>query len=137
MGLGGLLYALTVRQLVRRLGEHGLALGGGVVIAVAFLAVALGSLWLIAPAIALLGLGLYMLHNTLQTHATQMAPEARGLAVSTFANVLFIGQAGGIWLSGLIIDRIGYPPVFIAAGAALLAVGGAFSLLLRQRTAAM
>jgi predicted MFS family arabinose efflux permease len=136
MGLGGLLYALTVRQLVRRLGEHGLALGGGGVIAVAFLAVALGSLWLIPPAIALLGLGLYMLHNTLQTHATQMAPEARGLAVSTFANVLFIGQAGGIWLSGLIIDRIGYLPVFIAAGAALLAVGGAFSLLLQRRPAA-
>jgi hypothetical protein len=50
--------------------------------------------------------------------------------------VLFIGQAAGIWLSGLIIDRIGYPPVFIAAGAALLLVGGAFSLLLRQRPSA-
>jgi YNFM family putative membrane transporter len=135
MGLGGLLYALTVRQLVRRLGERGLALGGGVAIAIGFPAVALGSLWLIAPAIALLGLGLYMLHNTLQTNATQMAPEARGLAVSTFANVLFIGQAAGVWLSGLVIDRIGYLLVFIAAGAALLAVGGAFSLLLRHRPA--
>ena len=91
MGLGGLLYALTVRQFVRTLGERGLALGGGVAIAVAFPAVAFGSLWLIAPAIALLGLGLHMLHNTLQTNATHMAPEARGLAVSTFANVLFHG----------------------------------------------
>ena len=131
MGLGGLLYALTVRQFVRRLGERGLALGGGVAIAIAFPAVALGSLWLIAPAIALLGLGLYMLHNTLQTHATQMAPEARGLAVSTFANVLFMGQAAGVWLSGLVIDRIGFAPVFIGAGAALLLVGAAFALLLR------
>jgi ferritin-like metal-binding protein YciE len=32
-------------------------------------------------------------------------------------------QAAGVWLSGLIIDRIGRPPVFIAAGAALLVVG--------------
>ena len=30
-----------------------------------------------------------MLHNTLQTNATQMAPEARGLAVSLFAFMLF------------------------------------------------
>jgi predicted MFS family arabinose efflux permease len=77
-----------------------------------------------------------MLHNTLQTHATQMAPEGRGLAVSTFANVLFMGQAAGVWLSGLVIDRIGFVPVFIAAGAALLVVGVAFALMLDRRPAA-
>ena len=53
----------------------------------------------------------------------QMTPEARGLAVSTFANVLFLGQAAGVWLAGQVIDRIGFAPVFIAAGAALLVVG--------------
>jgi MFS transporter, YNFM family, putative membrane transport protein len=135
MGLGGLLYALTVRRLVRTLGERGLALCGGVAMAGAFVAVALGSLSVMAPAIALLGLGLHMLHNTLQTNATQMAPEARGRAVSTFANVLFMGQAAGVWLSGLLIDRIGFAPVFIAAGAALLVVGGAFALMLHTRPA--
>jgi predicted MFS family arabinose efflux permease len=88
-----------------------------------------------APAIALLGLGLHMLHNTLQTNATQMTPEARGLAVSTFANVLFLGQAAGVWLAGRIIDGIGFAPVFLAAGVALLAVGAAFALMLRHRPA--
>jgi predicted MFS family arabinose efflux permease len=135
MGLGGLLYALTVRPLVQALGERGLALCGGVAIAGAFVAVASGSLAAMAPAIALLGLGLHMLHNTLQTNATQMAPEARGLAVSTFANVLFIGQAAGVWLAGLVIDRIGFAPVFIAAGAALLVVGITFALMLGSRPA--
>jgi predicted MFS family arabinose efflux permease len=135
MGLGGLFYALTVGRLVRALGERGLALWGGVALAGGFVAVAAGSLWVMAPAIALLGLGLYMLHNTLQTNATQMAPEARGLAVSTFANVLFMGQAAGVWLSGLVIDRIGFAPVFIGAGAALLLVGAAFALMLRRRPA--
>ena len=90
---------------------------------------------IVPPAMVLLGLGLHMLHNTLQTNATQMAPEARGLAVSTFANVLFMGQAAGIWLSGLLIDRIGFAPIFIAAGVALLAVGLAFALLLGSRPA--
>jgi MFS transporter, YNFM family, putative membrane transport protein len=135
MGLGGLLYALTVRRLVQALGERGLALCGGVAMAGAFVAVATGSLSAMAPAIAGLGLGLHMLHNTLQTNATQMAPEARGLAVSTFANVLFMGQAAGVWLSGLMIDRIGYAPVFVSAGAALLGVGLGFALMLDRRPA--
>jgi MFS transporter, YNFM family, putative membrane transport protein len=134
MGLGGLLYALTVRMLVRALGERGLALWGGLALAVAFAIVASGPLAAMAPAIALLGLGLHMLHNTLQTNATQMTPEARGLAVSTFANVLFLGQAAGVWLAGQVIDRSGFAPVFAAAGVALLAVGAGFALMLDRRS---
>jgi YNFM family putative membrane transporter len=76
-----------------------------------------------------------MLHNTLQTNATQMTPEARGLAVSTFANVLFLGQAAGVWLAGQVIDRSGFAPVFVAAGVALLAVGATFALMLARRPA--
>ena len=125
LGLGGLLYALSVRQLMARLGEQGLALGGGAVLALAFAIVATGPLALMAPAITALGLGLYMLHATLQTNATQMAPEARGLAVSTFANALFLGQAGGVWLAGSAVDRIGFAPVFAAMGIGLLALGAA------------
>ena len=62
-----------------------------------------------------------------------MAPEARGLAVSTFANVLFMGQAAGIWLSGWVIDRVGFSPVFIAAGVALLVIGVVFAAMLGNR----
>jgi MFS transporter, YNFM family, putative membrane transport protein len=137
MGLGGLLYALTVRVLVRTLGERGLALWGGIALAVAFVILASAPLAAMAPAIALLGLGLHMLHNTLQTNATQMTPEARGLAVSTFANVLFLGQAAGVWLAGQVIDRLGFAPVFVAAGVALLLVGTGFALMLRHRPTAI
>ena len=132
-GVGGLLYALTVRRLIGRLGERGLALGGGLILAAGYAIVALGPLPAMAPAIALLGLGMYMLHATLQTHATQMAPEARGLAVSTFANALFVGQAAGVWLSGVTIDRIGYPPVFVTLGLALTLLGAWFAALLARR----
>lgn len=135
MGLGGLLYTLAVRRLIGRLGERGLARAGGGVLALGLAAVGLGPLALMAPAIVLLGLGLSMLHNTLQTNATQMAPEARGLAVSTFANALFLGQAGGVWLCGQVIDRIGFAPVFIVVGAALAVLGLAFARLLERRPA--
>ena len=132
-GLGGLLYALTVRRLIGWFGERGLALGGGIVLAVGFVIVALGPLASMAPAITLLGLGMYMLHATLQTHATQMAPEARGLAVSTFANALFVGQAAGVWLAGLTIDRIGFAPVFVVLGFALTGLAAWFAALLARR----
>ena len=96
---------------------------------------ATGPLAAMAPAIALLGLGLHMLHNTLQTNATQMTPAARGLAVSTFANVLFMGQAAGVWLAGQVIDGVGFTPVFVAGGVTLLAVGAAFAFMLERRPA--
>jgi YNFM family putative membrane transporter len=135
-GLGGLVYALTVRRLMDQLGERGLALGGGAILTLGYLAVAWGSLAAMAPAIAALGLGMYMLHATLQTNATQMAPEARGLAVSTFANALFLGQAAGVWLAGLAVDRIGFPPVFVALGIGLVLLGAIFAALLGRRPAA-
>jgi predicted MFS family arabinose efflux permease len=99
-----------------------------VAIAAGFATVAISPLAIVAPAMIVLGLTCSI--------TPCRPPEARGLAVSTFANVLLMGQAAGVRLSGLVIDRIGYSPVFIAAGAALLVVGGTFALLLDSRPAA-
>src|SRR5690606_35276554 len=80
-GLGGLLYALTSRRLVQRLGETGLTRWGGILVCASLLVVALSPVWWTAfPACLCCGLGFYMLHNTLQINATQMAPERRGAA---------------------------------------------------------
>jgi YNFM family putative membrane transporter len=134
LGIGGLIYALIVHFLVVRLGERGLARGGGVVLALGFLGLALaGAAWLVLPATILAGLGFYMLHNTLQTNATQMWPEMRGLAVSSFASCFFLGQAGGVWLCGRLGDRLGFPAVFAVVGVCLLAVGLVFARLLAWR----
>jgi predicted MFS family arabinose efflux permease len=75
-----------------------------------------------APVMAMLGFGLYMVHNTLQTNATQMAPEARGAAVSLFTAGFFLGQAIGAALIGIAVDRVGYPAVFLTTGAGLWAL---------------
>ncbi len=60
-----------------------------------------------------------MLHNTLQVHATQMAPEARGGALALFACCLFTGQSAGVWLASHVIDATGALPVFLVAAAGL------------------
>ena len=113
---GALGYSFSARRLISRLGERGLVLLGGAIIAVGYLMLALApSIPFAIPALVLLGLGFYMFHNTLQTNATQMAPEARGLAVSLFAFCLFIGQSIGVALAAPIVDSYGAPPVYIAA----------------------
>jgi predicted MFS family arabinose efflux permease len=118
-GVGAVLYAATVHWLVRALGEVGLVLSGGIVVMLAYLALAATPFWEIAPLTTLaLGLGYYLVHNTLQTNATQMLPEARGTAVAGFSSALFLGQSAGVALAAPVVDRAGAPTVFVIAAIA-------------------
>lgn len=133
-GLGGLAYVLNARRLVSGLGERGLAATGGACIALGLLLLALApAAWVAVPAILSLGFGFYLLHTTLQTNATQMAPEARGLAVSAFASCFFLGQGLGAWLGGLVVDHLGTAPLFAGSAPLLLALGLAFARRVRLR----
>ncbi len=134
-GLGGVIYTLLVGWFVGRLGEHGISTTAGILLAIGFLALTLVPLSLMPLALLLLGLGLYLLHSTLQTNATQLAPERRGLAVATFANALFLGQALGIHIGGLIVDHVGFSAIYIGAGLGLLLLCLIFSRLISRRSA--
>lgn len=132
--IGGLTYSLSVRVLVNRMGQTGLAATGGVVLAVAFVLLAFEPHAYMAPlAIVGVGLGFYMLHNTLQTNATQMAPEARGTALGAFSSSLYLGQTVGVAVNGIIFDRYGAKPVFLMSAVLLLALGLWFSRALKRR----
>jgi predicted MFS family arabinose efflux permease len=74
-----------------------------------------------------------MLHNTLQTNATQMAPEARGLAVSCFATAFFLGQSAGVSAAAPAFDYAGAVPLFIGSGAILFALGAIFCIALKYK----
>jgi predicted MFS family arabinose efflux permease len=135
-GIGGLIYAATVQQLVGRLGQIGLARFGALLVGLAYLALALAPAWWIAPpAVIAVGLGFYMLHNTLQVNATQMSPQARGTAVSIFSSALYVGQSLGVVCGSLLIDRAGGPTIFIVAALLLPLLGFWFAAQLRQRSA--
>jgi predicted MFS family arabinose efflux permease len=136
-GVGGFLYSRLARRLLRRLGEAGLALGGGVLLCATFATFAAMPHWAFAlPACLVGGFAFYMLHNTLQTHATQMAPRARGTAVSLFACALFLGQSAGIAAAAWVVDHGSAATVFAGTAVALPLLGAWFARRLRARGAA-
>jgi predicted MFS family arabinose efflux permease len=131
--VGGLIYALSVKILVNRLGQRGLAVTGGIMLGVAYLVLAAAPAWWIVPAVTVsIGLGFYMLHNTLQTNATQMTPEARGTAVAIFSSALYLGQTVGVAIAAVIIDRFSAAPLFLAVAIALPALAFWFAHELRR-----
>jgi predicted MFS family arabinose efflux permease len=133
-GGGGFLYVTVAPILVRLLGERGLVLWGGIGLGLAFAGLALAPNAILAfAAIVLCGVTFYMLHNTLQTHGTQMAPEARGSALALFALCLFVGQAIGVPIAAPIVDRWGAVPIFWAAALFLPALAVFFAVALRRR----
>jgi predicted MFS family arabinose efflux permease len=133
-GVGGFLFAAAAPLFVRRFGEGGLTFWGGVILAAIFLALTkLPAVLAAIPLTVLAGLGFYMLHNTLQTNATQMAPEARGLAVSCFATAFFLGQSTGVGIAAPAFDYAGAGPLFIGAGAILFLLGLTFRFALKHK----
>jgi predicted MFS family arabinose efflux permease len=133
--VGGLVYAMSARFIVRRFGERRMVLSGGLLMGAGYLAWWLTPLGMLAGPIALLvGFGTYLFHNTLQTHATQMAPAVRGTAVALFAFCLFLGQAIGVSLGGYAFDHLGVTPLLLAPALVLPLTGWAFGRALPQRT---
>jgi len=132
-GVGGLLYAACVSLLVNRLGQAGLAMFGGALLGLAYLTLAIGAHWWLAPiAVTAIGLGFYALHNTLQTNATQMTPQARGTAVAIFSSAIYFGQTLGVAAGALVFDRFTAVPLFAATAVALPALAWWFARKLRQ-----
>jgi predicted MFS family arabinose efflux permease len=135
-GVGAIVYSIFAHRLLGLLGERGLALVGGLLLSCGFLVFALATTLAIAPFVmVLLGLGYYMLHNTLQSNATQMAPEARGLGVSLFACSLFFGQSLGVAVAAPAVDRLGTPAIYLAAALILPAAAVWFRSKLAIRPA--
>lgn len=134
-GVGGLIYSAASTRLIRRLGQTGLVAWGGLLIALSFVVIVISiAPLMVVPATILAGFSYYMLHNTLQTASTQMAPEARGLAVATFASCLFLGQAVGVAIAAPIYDNTGGMPLFLSAGALLFLLGLFLRAVIARRT---
>ena len=133
-GLGGLAFAFQSRRWIGVLGEVRLIQAGALIMCGSLISLGWVHLWwLTMPACFLFGLGFYMMHNTLQINATQMAPERRGAAVAAFASCFFLGQSSGVAFSGLLLTSAGTPLLLTWAGLLVLIVGIRFANLRKQK----
>jgi YNFM family putative membrane transporter len=123
-GVGGLSYAMLAAHFVKRLGERGMMLCGGLLMAAGFAVCSVATMaWPVAAAMASSGLGFYLMHNTLQTRASQMAPGERALGMSMFSSALFVSQAAGVTACAMMIAALGYRIVFGLIALGLVALG--------------
>jgi YNFM family putative membrane transporter len=123
-GFGGILYTLMVRRLLMELGQKGLVFWGGTFCCVSYL---FAMLTPIAGTFVVftvgMGFSFYMLHNTLQAKAVEMAPQARATGLALYSSGWALGQAAGTAAMGLAVSGFGYRPAIIAFGVGYLALG--------------
>lgn len=107
-GAGGLLYAALVRQLVTRMGVPRMCGWGSVTGAVCCVLLMSAPMAGVAAALFFAsGFGFYMLHNSLQTQATELAPAARASAVALLSFSFFVGQGVGPLIFAGLLMRLG------------------------------
>jgi hypothetical protein len=133
-GLGGVGYIMWSKTLIARLGETGLSAWGATIMGAFALVLAWTPVWWLAlPACLLAGFGFFMFHNTMQTNASQMAPTARGTAMSTFAACLFMGQSVGVITAASLTGILGSAWVITLGALVMTALGWMFSRGIGQR----
>ncbi len=131
-GLGGLTYAAIAKPVLRSIGQSRMVMLGGVLCLMALSGFAFApAAWMFIGSGLLLGTGMYMIHNSIQTRVTELTPHARGAAVALHAFHFFIGQTLGPVLYGLMIGRFGDGIALMLAGFCLL---GLAMMVSRQAT---
>jgi MFS transporter, DHA1 family, inner membrane transport protein len=132
--VGGILYALSARRILAVINQQKMMIIGGLSVGICYITVAIPMRWeLVAGIFVVMGLSFMLLHNTLQTFATELAPSARGSAVATFAAILFFGQSMGPLLGGAILHTGGYGALFVTGGVMFALVGFIASSRIRAR----
>ena len=132
--LGGITYGAMARFLLGMFRPPHLVRIGGVIAGSMYVAAALPVHWItVVGFFYFAGFGLFMLHNTLQTQATELAPRARGSAMALFAAALFLGQGGGPLLGGAVTQVSSVDTLFVCAGLLILLFSLASARLVRER----
>jgi predicted MFS family arabinose efflux permease len=97
---------------------------GGCVAAMGLATAGLDVLWAAQMgSMVVFGFGFFLLHNSVQTEVTELAPTARASAFSLHAFSFFLGQAIGPIVYGVALPALG-STASSSGGAVILAVTG-------------
>ncbi|NOT71443.1 MAG: MFS transporter [Hyphomicrobium sp.] len=132
---GGFSYIALVRVMLDKLGLYNLIRSGAAIAGLGFAAMSLAVSWPVEMLIMfVIGLGFYMIHNSLQTQATELAPNNRASAVAAHAFFFFLGQAAGPLVYRLGFHFTGQDTTFVAAGIVMALTGLATAAGLKMRS---
>jgi MFS transporter, DHA1 family, inner membrane transport protein len=121
---GGIIYTALVRLLIRAVGRRRMLALGGLIGGLSTASATLPLPWLVTALLFVCaGFGFFMMHNTLQTEASELAPQARASAFAVFASLLFLGQGIGVIAVGRGIAAAGLPAVMIGLGILQIGLG--------------
>lgn len=131
-GVGGILFTLVAPTALRILGTTGMIVTGGTLAAAGCFVFSM-TLPLVAYGMlsALIGFAFTLIHNNLQTRATELDPAARGASVALFACCLFVGNGTGPVAMKALVDAAGYVDAFETLAAAMFVFGLAAATALR------
>lgn len=124
-GLGGITYTVFVRRILARGGGMlNVMRIGGLISGSGYLVYASAVPWqLEVVGFVLVGLGFYMMHGSLQTQVTEVAPSNRATAVSLHSLFFVLGQGVGPIVFTVLIALIGGTASAIVAGLVLCGLG--------------
>jgi predicted MFS family arabinose efflux permease len=122
--IGGILYSVAVARMTRIWRPRQMMIVGGVLCALALMAIALELSWPIQFALfLLLGVGFYTLHGCIQVEASELSPTARGAAMSLHSLFFFLGHASGPVLYGLGFRTIGHTGALLIGAVIMVCTG--------------
>lgn len=132
--VGGVIYGIVVRYVINALGQWNMMRIGGVMAGCSYILIAIpmGPAG-VALCFMVAGFGFYMMHNTFQTQATELAPRARGSTFALFSAAMFLGQGIGPAFSGFAYKIIGFQTFFVFVGVLVTGLGLFSAHLLKHR----
>lgn len=124
VGVGGVIYALSVRRIVRLLGIKLMTRIGGFSMGAMLLLFSLPFPWWSALGLFFVhGFSFYLIHNNLQNFSTELSTTHRGSAVGLFAGSFFVGNGCGPALFGALYHYLPASTSLAIFGVALISVG--------------
>ena len=122
--VGGMIYSISIGVLLRLFGQKAVMMGGGFCMAFGIAAIAFAPPWPVQCALfAVMGLGFYSLHASIQVFVTELAPATRSSAIAFHTFSIFVGQSIGTAAFGYGLVWIGSPATLAICSAAIALTG--------------
>ena len=136
LGLGGLLYTMVVPLILKIATRPQMMRAGGILAGISLMCLAFQlSAWGIALVMVFLGIGFFLMHNSIQTEVTELLPAARASCFALHAFSFYLGQSVGPVLYGQSLSHFGLQPSVIMGGLVLVAVGFGINFMLVRYSA--